>query len=127
MHLYLLFLYRLAFTTLVLSIILFIFVIDTGAWFMLYSGLFQVFASFAYAIIIINDPPFAIPFANIEGERVLLETHFGWAWILNLVTGLVTTGLAVLVLILNFFLPRETATFFHHTIVEEDEFFQESH
>lgn len=122
-----LFLCRLAFTTYLLSMILFIFVIGTGAWFMLYSGLFMIFASFAYSIIIINDPEFAIPFADIEGHRVTLITHYGWSWILNLVTGIATTLLAILVLVLNFFIPREVATFFHHTIVEEDEFFQASH
>ncbi len=93
---------------------------------MLYSGLFMIFASFAYSIIIINDPQFRIPFADIEGRLIFLETHFGWAWILNLVTGCATTVLACLVLVLNFFLPREVATFFHHTVVEEDEFFQVS-
>ncbi len=118
--------YRLAFATYLVSMILFIFVISTGALFMLYSGLFMVFASFAYSIIIINDPQFSIPFADVEGRRVNLETHFGWAWILNLCTGCATVVLATLVLVLNFFFPREIATFFHHTIVEEDEFFQAS-
>lgn len=121
------FLCRLAFTTYFLSMILFVFVIDTAAWFMLYCGLFMIFASFAYSIIIINDPVMKIPFADNEGARVELVNHYGWAWILNIVTGILTTLLAILILVLNFFVPREVATFFHHTIVEEDEFFQASH
>lgn len=114
----------LAFTTYLLSIVLFIFVISTAAWFMLYTGLFMVLASFAYSIIIINDPVMEIPFGDIEGHRVALVLHHGWAYIINIVTGCGTTLLACLILILNFFFPRQVATFFHHTVVEEDEFFQ---
>ena len=106
--------------------VLFIFVISSAGWFMLYCGLFMVFASVAYSIIVINDPVMSIPFGDIEGHRVLLTPHFGWSWILNIITGFLTVILACLVLILNYFFPRQVATFFHHTIVEEDEFFQVS-
>ena len=104
--------------------VLFIFVISTGAWFMLYCGLFMVFASFAYSIIIINDPVMVIPFADDEGHLTRMVLHHGWAWILNIVTGILTVLCACLILVLNYFFPRQVATFFHHTIVEEDEFFQ---
>ena len=91
---------------------------------MLYTGLIMVLAAFSYAIIIINDPLFRIPFADNEGAMLFLETHFGWAWYLDLITGVVTVFLAVVILVSNFVVPRSVATFFHHSIVEEDEFFQ---
>lgn len=84
----------------------------------------MILAAFSYAIIIINDPLFRIPFANNVGSMVFLETKYGWAWYLDIITGIITTILAVVILILNFVVPRSVATFFHHSIVEEDEFFQ---
>ncbi len=104
--------------------LLFIFVISTGAWFMLMVGLIMVLASFSYAIIIINDPPLVFPFADNEGHVVRLTPHFGWCWYLNLFTGIATVVMAIVILLMNFFFPRKIAAFFHHSIVEEDEFFQ---
>ena len=91
---------------------------------MLTTGLIMVLASFSYAIIIINDPKFLLPFANTEGEVVRLAPHFGWCWYLNLITGIAVVLVALLILLLNFFIPRKTAIVFHHSVVEEDEFFQ---
>ena len=91
---------------------------------MLTTGLVMCLASFSYAIIIINDPPFVLPFADNEGHVVRLAPHFGWTWYLNLFTGITTVALAIVVLFMNFFFPRKIATFFHHSVVEEDEFFQ---
>ena len=90
---------------------------------MLQTGLIMVLASFAYAIITINDPVLAVPFSDIHGDRVLLKPAFGWAWYLNLITGCVTVFLAILILIGNYFFPRKIAVVFHHSVVEEDEFF----
>lgn len=106
--------------------LLFIFVIGTGGWFMLTTGLIMVLASFSYAIIIINDPSIFFPFADDEGKEVKLTPHFGWSWILNLVTGIAVVVLAVIILFMNYFFPRQIAVVFHHSIVEEDEFFQVS-
>lgn len=91
---------------------------------MLTTGLVMCLASFAYAIIIINDPPFKLPFADNEGHLVRLAPHFGWSWYLNLFTGILVVILAIVILVLNYFIPRKIATVFHHSVVEEDEFFQ---
>lgn len=117
---------RIGFATYLLSMLLFIFVISTGAIFMFYTGLMMVCASASFGIIIINSPPLKVPFGNIEGAVTFLFPSFGWAWWLTLVTGIVTMGLAILVWVLNYFMPRKIATVFHHSIVEEDEFFQVS-
>lgn len=104
--------------------LLFIFVIGTGAWFMLATGLVMTLASFAYSIIIINDPPIFFPFADNAGDVVLLKPKFGWSWYLNIFTGIAVVILAVIILFMNFFMPRKIAVVFHHSVVEEDEFFQ---
>lgn len=117
---------RLAFTTYLLSMLLFIFVIGTGAWFMLTCGLMMIMASFSFAIIIINDPPIFFPFADNHGDMVSLDPHYGWSFYLNLFTGIAVFILAVVILLMNYFVPRQIAVVFHHSVVEEDEFFQVS-
>ncbi len=91
---------------------------------MLMTGSVMTLASFAYAIIIINDPPLIFPFGDDKGEVVRLAPHFGWSWYLNLVTGIVVVALSIVILIMNYFFPRRIAAVFHHSVVEEDEFFQ---
>lgn len=91
---------------------------------MLMTGLIMVLASFSYAIIIINDPPIFFPFADDVGKEVKLRPNFGWSWYLCLFTGLAVIVLAIIVLLMNYFLPRHIAVVFHHSVVEEDEFFQ---
>ena len=91
---------------------------------MLTTGMIMVLASFTYAIIIINDPEFILPFADTEGARVSLAPHFGWCWYLNLFTGIAVVFLAIVILLMNYFVPRKIAAVFHHSVVEEDEFFQ---
>lgn len=118
--------FRVAFGTYLLSILLFIFVIRYGAWMMLITGLLMILACFAFAIIIINDPPVAIPFANpIQGE-VLVRPTYGWSFTLTLVTGIVVVLLGAIIIAMDYFRPRTIAVVFHHSIVEEDEFFQVS-
>ena len=106
--------------------LLFIFVIGTGGWFMLMTGLIMILASFSYAIIIINDPPIFFPFADDDGGMVSLFPHFGWSWYLNLLTGIAVVFLSIIILFMNYFFPRKIAVIFHHSVVEEDEFFQVS-
>lgn len=114
----------LSFALYLITILLFIFVIGTGGWFMLTMGLLMVLASFAYAIIILNDPHIFFPFADDHGEEVVIVPTYGWSWWLNLITGIATVILAVIVLFMNYFFPRQIAVIFHHSVVEEDEFFQ---
>lgn len=115
--------YRLSFATYLLAMLLYIFNIRQGAWFTLLTGLLMVFACFAFGVIIINDPKLRIPFANEEQGAVLIDPHFGWSWWLALVTGVVTFFLGILILILDFFLPRQIAIVFHQSILEDDELF----
>ena len=115
--------HRLAFALYLVTIILYIFVIRLGAYFTMLTGIIMILACFSYGIIIINDPPLKIPFANPENGVVFLEPHFGWSWYLPLFTGIAVLVLGAVVLFLDFFMPRKIATVFHHSIVEEDEFF----
>ena len=117
---------RTAFGTYILSMLLFIFVIRLGAWFMLITGLLMVLACFAFGILIINDPIVAIPFANEIQGTVRVTPAFGWSFYLTLLTGIAVVILAVAVLAVDYFFPRQIAVVFHHSTVEEDEFFQAS-
>ena len=118
--------FRVAFGTYLLSILLFIFVIRYGAWLMLITGLLMILACFAFAIISINDPPVAIPFANPMQGEVVVRPTYGWSFILTIVTGVVVVLLGAVILLMDYFVPRTIAVVFHHSIVEEDEFFQVS-
>lgn len=91
---------------------------------MLTTGLIMILASFAYGIIIYNDPPMVLPFADDHGVEVFLRPNFGGSWYLCLLTGIAVVVLAIVVLLMNYFLPRHIAVVFHHSVVEEDEFFQ---
>ena len=87
------------------------------------TGITMVLACFAYGIIILNDPKMKIPFFNPEEMAVFVDPHFGWSWYLPLFTGIATLILGLVIAILDFFFPRKIAVVFHHSIVEEDEFF----
>lgn len=91
---------------------------------MLQTGLIMCLASFAYAIIVINDPRIFFPFGDNEGHMVKLFPDFGWCWYLNLLTGIAVVALSIVILFMNYFFPRKIAVVFHHSVVEEDEFFQ---
>ena len=91
---------------------------------MLTTGLVMILACFCYGVIIINDPPMIFPFANDHGERVTLDPHFGWSWYLTLFTGIAVVVLSIVILFMTYFFPRQIAVVFHHSVVEEDEFFQ---
>lgn len=93
---------------------------------MLITGLLMVLACFAFGIISINDPPLAVPFANPMQGEVLVRPTYGWSFILTIVTGNVVWVLALIILLMDYFMPRRIAVVFHHSIVEEDEFFQVS-
>ena len=87
------------------------------------TGSVMVMACFAYGIIIYNDPKMKIPFANPVQEAVFVDPQFGWSWYLPLFTGIALLALGLAILLLDFFLPRKIAVVFHHSVVEEDEFF----
>ena len=114
---------RLAFALYLLTIVLYIFVIRLGAYFTMLTGIIMILACFAYGVIILNDPKMKIPFANPVDHVVFLDPQFGWSWYLPLFTGIGTLILGLVVLLFDFFLPRKIAVVFHHSVVEEDEFF----
>lgn len=65
-----------------------------------------------------------LPFANQVSGPVFLQPHYGWSFYLVIITGIITFALACVVLLMDFFFPRKIAVVFHHSVVEEDEFFQ---
>ena len=87
------------------------------------TGSIMIMACFAYGIIILNDPKMKIPFSNPVDHAVFVDPQFGWSFYLPLFTGIATLILGLVVLLLDFFLPRKIAIVFHHSVVEEDEFF----
>ena len=114
---------RLAFALYLLTILLYIFVIRLGAYFTMLTGSIMVLSCFAFGIIILNDPKMKIPFANPIDHVVFIDPQFGWSWWLPLFTGIALIILGFVILLLDFFLPRKIAVVFHHSVVEEDEFF----
>ena len=89
---------------------------------MLYMGLVLCLAVFTYAIVIINGTNNAAKM-KIPFQDGTLDPQFGWAWWLTLVTGVFSVIVSIVILVTNFIFPRQVATFFHHTLIEEDEFF----
>ena len=87
------------------------------------TGSIMILACFAFGIIIYNDPKMKIPFANPYDHVVFVDPQFGWSWYLPLFTGIATLILGTVILLFDFFLPRKIAIVFHHSVVEEDEFF----
>ena len=87
------------------------------------TGVVMILACFAYGIIILNDPKMKIPFANPIDQAVFIDPQFGWSWWLSLFTGIAVLALGLFVLVMDFFFPRKIAAVFHHSVVEEDEFF----
>ena len=86
---------------------------------MLTTGLLMMLASATYGIIIINDPPLQIRFYDDT-----LTPHFKAPFYLVLFTGLVTSILAVAIVIVDYKWPRKVATIFHYSIIEDDVIFQ---
>jgi hypothetical protein len=87
-------------------------------------------ACFAFGIIIYNEPHIVLPWnradchpdvANNEWCAVQLLPTFGWSWYLVLLTGIAVVAIGGILTIIDFFVPRWTATWFHHNIIEEDE------
>lgn len=87
------------------------------------TGVIMILACFAFGIVILNDPKMKIPFANPVDHVVFIDPHFGWSFYLPLFTGIAVLILGIVIVLLDFFLPRKIAIVFHHSVVEEDEFF----
>ena len=113
------FVHRAGFATYLVSILLFLFIIRWGAYYMLTTGLLMMFACATYGIVIINDPPLQIRF----GDDTLKPT-FRPSFFLVLFTGFGTSVLAVLIVIGDYMWPRKVAKIFHHSIIEDDVIFQ---
>ena len=90
---------------------------------MVLTGLIMILAVFAFGVIVINDPELKIPFAD-DHTAVFIEPKFGWSFYLPLFTGIALFFLGIAIYMMDYFIPRKIAAVFHHSIVEEDEFFQ---
>ena len=99
-----------------LNSILFIFVISTGAWFMLITGLLMILACVTYHVIIANDPELEIHFPDQT-----LKPTFNWGFWLTLGTGIFVVIGAVVIKVAYWRYPRETAVFFHHSTILDDQ------
>lgn len=110
---------RCGFATYLLSILIFIFNVRNGAYFLFLTGAMLCLAPFTYGIVIQNDPPFKIPFQ----DGVLIPT-FDYSFYLTAATGGVTILLSIIIVIMDIFWPRKIATFFHHSLVDDDSVFE---
>ena len=79
----------------------------------------MVLASATYGLTILNDPPLEIPFYD-----AVLKPQFRASFYLVLITGLVTSVLAIAIVIADYKCPRNIAKVFHHTIIADDVIFQ---
>lgn len=113
------FICRTAFATYLISILLFLYVIRWGAYYLLFTGLLMLLAVASYGLIIINDPPLQIHF--YDG---ILKPKFKAPFYLVLFTGLGASILAIVIVIADYIWPRKVAEFFHHSIIEDDIIFQ---
>ena len=112
--------------------IIFIFNVRIGTHFLMLLGTLMCCSTFAYGIIIKNDPPLVLPWnqqhcmpdpSSDEWCAIRLEPTFGWSFYLVLFTGIVTFFAGVLLFLTDFFRPRWSAAWFHHSVIEEDEEF----
>lgn len=87
------------------------------------TGSILILACFSFGVIIVNDPKMKIPFANPVEHVVFVDPQFGWSFYLPLFTGILLVFLGLFIYLMDYFLPRKIAVVFHHSIVEEDEFF----
>ena len=82
---------------------------------MLLTGLLLLLAVLTYGVLIRNDPPFQIVFPDAT-----LRPKFSYSFYLTLVTGVVTSILASMIVLIDCVYPRKTAEFFHHSVIEDD-------
>ena len=114
---------RLAFAVYLVTMILFWMVIRYGAMALVWLGVIMILAIFLYGIIILNDPELLIPFG--PGEDNIIDPHFGWSFALCLFTGIQCVLLGCLIWFMDYFFPRQIAVVFNHSLIEDDDFFQE--
>ena len=113
------FICRTAFATYLISILLFIYVIRWGAFYLLFTGLLMLLAVASYGLIILNDPPLQIHFHD-----GVLKPQFKAPFYLVLLTGVGATILAIVIVIADKIWPRKVAQVFNHSIIEDDIIFQ---
>ncbi|XP_065907308.1 dual oxidase maturation factor 1-like isoform X2 [Dysidea avara] len=113
----------LAFAVYLITMILFWLVIRYGAISMIWLGVLMILAIFFFGIITINDPELLIPFG--PGEDNTIDPHFGWSFYLCMLTGIGCVFCGCLIWFMDYFFPREIAKVFNHSLIEDDEFFQE--
>lgn len=87
------------------------------------TGSILILACFSFGLIVLNDPKMKIPFANPVDHLVFVDPQFGVSFYLPLFTGICVVFLGLFILLMDYFFPRKIAVVFHHSIVEEDEFF----
>jgi len=90
---------------------------------MIWLGVIMIMAIFLWGIITLNTPELLIPFG--PGDDYTIDPKFGWSYILCMITGIGCVLLGCLIWFMDFFFPRQIAVVFNHSLIEDDEFFQE--
>ena len=88
---------------------------------MFLTGCMMLLAILTYGVVTANDPPLRIIFPDN-----ILRPKFNYAFYLTLITGIFTTILACIILLMNFLYPRKVAKVFHHGLIADDSIFEVS-
>lgn len=113
------YLYRTGFATYLVAILLFIVNVRQGAYFTFLTGAMMCLAALTYSVLIQNDPPLRIHFPD-----AVLRPNFNYSFYLTLITGILTILAAMVIIVMDILWPRKIATFFHHTLTEDDVIFE---
>ena len=88
---------------------------------MFLTGAMLGLAALTYGVLVQNDPPLRIPF-----QDGVIQPMFSYSFYLTAITGGLTMIASIVILLLNWIWPRKVASFFHHSIVEDDTIFEVS-
>ncbi|XP_077978626.1 dual oxidase maturation factor 1-like [Glandiceps talaboti] len=104
-----------AFPLWLLTLILFSIIIRYASYFSLLTGGVLLLSNLIYGTLR-TGPDLEIPF-----QHAVLRFHFGWSFWIILVTGLLCLCLGIIIWLLDYYFPVQTATFFGHDIIENFE------
>ena len=88
---------------------------------MFLTGSMMGLAALTYGVVVQNNPPLTIPF-----QDGVIRPTFNYSFYLTVITGGLTMIAAIVIIIMDIFWPRKIATFFHHSLVEDDAIFEVS-
>ncbi|XP_070564580.1 dual oxidase maturation factor 1-like [Ptychodera flava] len=104
-----------AFPLWLLTIVLFGIIVRYGAYFLFINGTVLLLANLLFATLRWG-PELTIPFKD-----AVIQFQYGWCFWVTLITGFLCIVLGGLILLLDYYLPAEVATFFGHDVIENYE------